>query len=241
MTQKQLERLFRPFSQGDSSTTRKYGGTGLGLAICKRLVEAMDGRIWVTSTVGEGSSFCLRLHVTVQAETEAVGSDERSAPELRTSRSYRAEDSSHEGTSASSATVKELRKSGEAFPLRIAVAEDNLSNQRLLSVMLKRLGWDPVFRKNGKELIEYLKENPADVIIMDLQMPVMDGYEATDVIRSGALGEAIKDIKIVALTANALQRDEEKCLQVGMDAYLSKPIKFDLLEKTILKVLAQGA
>lgn len=212
-----LDRLFRPFSQGDSSMARRFGGTGLGLAITKRLSEAMDGRVWATSTLGEGSSFFVQLKLRMAL------SDIASPPPNQ---------------SESSKKVSIL-KIGERYPLRIVVAEDNAANQRVLMIMLKRLGWRSHFVDNGKELIDYLQENMVDLIFMDLQMPIMDGLEATSRIRSGEAGESFKAVPIVALTANALQGDEERCLRSGMSSYMTKPLKLDILESKIVGILEQ--
>ncbi len=222
MNKDQIQRLFLPFSQGDSSTTRKYGGTGLGLAICKRLAEAMGGRVWATSKEGRGSSFFVRIKMkSIVAAPEATVTPE--------------------SNSAVASEADQSRKPGEEFPLRIAVAEDNLANQRVLSIMLKRLGWDAVCQENGETLVEYLKENTVDIVFMDLQMPVMDGIEATTLIRSGEAGEPNRNAKIIALTANALQGDADRCLRIGMDAYISKPIKLEVLKTTIMGLIEQEA
>ena len=223
MSPQQLKKLFRPFSQGDSSTTRKYGGTGLGLVICKRLAEAMGGKVWATSRVGKGSSFYTRIQVT-----EAVGRGSVTPGHIPLKPRKVAEREKPDRP----------KKVGEKFPLKIAVAEDNHANQRVLQMMLRRLGWEADFKGNGVELIEHLKSHHCDLVFMDLQMPVMDGLEATALIRSGAAGEAVKGVKIIALTANALSGDEGRCLDIGMDAYLSKPLKLALLEQRVVELFA---
>jgi len=218
----QLRKLFRPFSQGDSSTTRKYGGTGLGLVICKRLAEAMRGKVWATSRVGKGSSFFARIPVEVveQSENLTPGSMPLKQPRVIEPQ------------------TRSRQKLGDEIPLKIAIAEDNQANQRLLVMMLRSLGWQAECNENGVELIEYLKDNDCDLIFMDLQMPEMGGLEATALIRQGAAGDAMKDVKIVALTANALSSDEARCLKGGMDAYLSKPLKIALLKQRILELFS---
>jgi len=202
----QLSNLFKPFSQGDSSTTRKYGGTGLGLAISKRLSEAMGGKVWAKSLPGEGSSFFVRVRVGEAQDRKAPVDIPVEAP-------------------VGDRLIN--------LNLRIFVAEDNLANQRVIILMLKRLGWEARVAQNGRELLDLLKEQPADLIFMDLQMPVMDGLEATVAIRGGEVGEAMKGVKIVALTANAISGDEERCLGAGMDGYLVKPLKFNVLRRLI--------
>ncbi len=214
MSREQIGQLFKPFSQGDSSTTRKYGGTGLGLAICKRLSEAMGGKVWATSLPEEGSSFFARVRFEVVSMKDSrapmpVPEPEQVEPEAKPA------------------------LPAESLPLKIAIAEDNKANQRVIMIMLRRLGWGAEFAENGVELIKLIKDQDYDLIIMDLQMPEMDGLEATRRIRAGEAGESLQDIKIIALTANALSGDEAKCLENGMNAYLSKPIKLDALKGAI--------
>jgi len=203
----QLKKLFRLFTQGDASTTRKYGGTGLGLAICKRLAEAMGGKVWATSTLGEGSCFYLRVRVGV------VNAGDRLPPQTL--------------------VEAEVSSSVDKSKLRAFIAEDNRANQRVITQMLKRLGIEAEAFENGQELLQMLQQRSADLILMDLQMPVMDGLEATAAIRAGAAGAGCKEIKIVALTANALAGDEERCLSAGMDSYLTKPLKLAALEAAL--------
>lgn len=203
----QLNTLFKPFAQGDASTTRKYGGTGLGLAICKRLSEAMDGKVWATSSLGEGSIFNLRLRVRAVAE----GKKQPRPPQENSP----------------------VPASFDWSSLRAFIAEDNRANQRVIALMLKRLGIEAVAVENGQELLTMLQGKPAELIIMDLQMPVMDGLEATAAIRAGEVGEAARNVKIIALTANAMDGDEERCLTAGMNGYLAKPVKIAALQKKL--------
>ncbi|MEM8868313.1 MAG: ATP-binding protein [Verrucomicrobiota bacterium] len=223
MTKEQLKKLFIPFSQGDSSTTRRYGGTGLGLAISKRLAEAMDGRIWATSREGEGSSFYMSLKVTAEAGPE---SSDQVLPELIQMMPASKAPTSKKG--------KAVLKDG-----LIAVAEDNKANQRVLMMMLKRLGYSAQFFENGSLLIDHLRAHPCKLVFMDLQMPVMDGIEAAEKIRQGDAGDEMKDVKIVALTANVLAKDRERCLNAGMDEYMGKPIKRDLLDDTVRRLVGE--
>ncbi|MGJ8638043.1 MAG: response regulator [Opitutaceae bacterium] len=127
-------------------------------------------------------------------------------------------------------------KIGNRCPLKIVVAEDNAANQRVLMIMLRRLGWGAEFVNDGKQLLDFLKDSPVDLVFMDLQMPIMDGIEATARIREGAVGEHLKEVKIIALTANAMQGDEEHCLRSGMDAYVSKPLRLDILRLKIVEL-----
>ena len=221
MSREEISRLFMPFSQGDSSTTRKYGGTGLGLAICKSLSEAMGGKVWATSLPRKGSSFFSRVRVDVVA--------------MRDCRSLSSEFEKQKMISSDSIKKEEVTgKPADSLPLKIAVAEDNIANQRVIMVMLRRLGWESEFAENGRELLDLVHNKDYDLIFMDVQMPLMDGLEATRRLRAGEAGKGVKDVKIIALTANALFGDELRCLESGMDAYISKPLKLSTLKQAIL-------
>jgi signal transduction histidine kinase/CheY-like chemotaxis protein len=194
------DRLFQPFSQIDASTTRKYGGTGLGLAISRQLVEMMQGQIDVDSTGGSGSKFWF----TARFQQVLPGLEEKSA-----------------------AVVSTTGPPLEA--LRVLLAEDNLVNQKLARRILELEGHSVVAVLNGREVLESLAREQFDVILMDVQMPEMDGLAATRRIREGTKGPNPSDIPIVALTAHAMKGDREKCLAVGMDEYVVKPIHRDAL------------
>ena len=223
MSPEEISRLFMPFSQGDSSTTRKYGGTGLGLAICKSLSEAMGGKVWATSVLREGSSFFSRVRVDIveMRDADALSSESENAKVI------------------SSGTINnkvESDKPADSLPLKIAVAEDNMANQRVIMIMLRRLGWESEFAENGRELLDLVRNKYYDLIFMDVQMPLMDGLEATRRLRAGDAGEGLKDVKIIALTANALSGDEARCLESGMNAYMTKPLKLRTLKQAILSL-----
>jgi signal transduction histidine kinase/ActR/RegA family two-component response regulator len=220
MSSEEIGRLFLPFSQGDSSTTRKYGGTGLGLAICKNLSEAMGGKVWVTSQPGEGSSFIGRVRFDLDTMAD------NQAPLSGTEK--------HNVIPSESINKKvESDKLADSLALKIAVAEDNEANQQVILMMLRRLGWESEFAGNGQELLDLVRDKDFDLIFMDVQMPLMDGLEATRRLRAGEAGEEVKDVKIIALTANALSGDETRCLESGMDAFMSKPLKLNTLKQTI--------
>ena len=223
MSPEEISRLFMPFSQGDSSTTRKYGGTGLGLAICKSLSEAMGGKVWATSVLREGSSFFSRVRVNIveMRDAHALSSESENAKVI------------------SSGTINnkvESDKPADSLPLKIAVAEDNMANQRVIMIMLRRLGWESEFAENGRELLDLVRNKDYDLIFMDVQMPLMDGLEATRRLRAGDAGEGLKDVKIIALTANALSGDEARCLESGMNAYMTKPLKLRTLKQAIMSL-----
>lgn len=211
----EIDTIFEPFSQADSSTTRRFGGTGLGLSISRRLASAMNGQLSVKSQLGSGSSFFFDIIVNIHRE-KVLSSEASSESNLSLTK--------NDGT---------VYSPDDSLKLKVLVAEDNLANQHLLRYMLKRMGCVAQFCNNGKELISLLSEQSSDLILMDLQMPLMDGFEATHAIRNGEAGNKAKSIKIIALTANALSGDRDRCLDAGMDAYLSKPIKISILKKCI--------
>jgi PAS domain S-box-containing protein len=187
------ELIFEAFSQADTSTTRKYGGTGLGLTICASLAALMGGRIWLENDVGQGSCFCFTVQV-LNAPTEPVAVPE---PE-------------HESDS----TVHRLS---------ILLAEDNPLNQRLAILLLERWGHEVVLAQDGIEAVTLFGQRPFDLVLMDMQMPEMDGLEATRAIREAEAGG--RRTPIIAMTANAMNDDRELCLAAGMDAFLSKPFE----------------
>jgi len=219
-----LGRLFSAFTQGDASTTRQFGGTGLGLAISKQLVELMGGHIEAESKVGKGSTF----RFTFFARVERV---ERT-PLLPPSRGL----SSPPNTAFASASApaedaatgprsepSDGRKLGERHPLRILIAEDNRMNQKVMRLMLAGLGYEPDIVENGKMAIEATLTRTYDLILMDVQMPEMDGLDATRAIVA-ALGSGPRP-RIVALSAGASTSERDACKSAGMDDFLSKPFE----------------
>ncbi len=194
----------------DASTTRKYGGSGLGLLICKRLCQAMGGDISVESQVGVGTAF----HFTIHLEKSASKPD------------------------ASPEPPNEQEGALPAF--RILIAEDDVFNQKVLQAMLSKMGQTADLANDGQEALNRVREDSYDVIFMDMQMPVMDGVEATGAIRK--LDLAMQPY-IIALTANAFQSDREACLQAGMDDFLSKPVNMNELHHALftLKQFRQRA
>lgn len=192
------ERIFIPFTQADASTTRNYGGTGLGLTISRKLVELMAGRIWVESNPGQGSTF----HFTAGFEIQ------RGAVPAKTETDHAA------------------RKEKPGRSLRVLLAEDTLTNQKLAEFILAKRGHRVEIAQNGRQALEMLRSADFDVVLMDVQMPVMDGFQATTEIR--AFPDPVKaKIPVIAMTAHALKGDAERCLAAGMDAYVSKPIQAD--------------
>ncbi|WP_374165498.1 response regulator [Arcticibacter sp. MXS-1] len=204
--------LFNSFTQGDSSTTRKYGGTGLGLAISERLVNLMGGHIEVESEPERGASFRFSIFCRLSARTERPGLKEPENGEGR--ENYIGPREEHYGED--SAAEPEDR-------LTILLAEDNAVNQKLVQLMLTRLDLNADIAWNGVEAVKLYKAKRHDLVLMDILMPEMDGLEATWQIRASYDGESRPFI--VVLTADATQRDKENCLQAGMDEYLAKPFK----------------
>jgi signal transduction histidine kinase/ActR/RegA family two-component response regulator/HPt (histidine-containing phosphotransfer) domain-containing protein len=194
---KNHDKIFEVFQQADSSTARKFGGTGLGLAISSRLVERMNGHIGLQSEVGKGSMFSF--------EAEFISNDEAGMTPI-----------SGDGLSPKPEVRRKSIK-------KILLAEDNLINQRVALGFLEELGHKVVIAKNGLEAINAVRCESFDLVLMDVQMPEMDGYEATRAIRRAEAGKN-RHLPIIAMTANAMKGDREACLHAGMDDYIAKPI-----------------
>jgi PAS domain S-box-containing protein len=214
--------IFNPFTQADGSTTRKYGGSGLGLAICKQLVELMGGEIGVESEQDQGSTFWF----TVRLEKQAAPACEVSQP---------AHIPAADQEQAPRLAILESARRGA----RILLAEDNIINQKVAQVMLKQLGYETDLVANGQEAVQVLKLINYDLVFMDCQMPVLDGYEATRVIRDPASNVLNHAVPIVAMTANAMPGDREKCLAAGMDDYTSKPVRPEALQTVLTRLLPE--
>ncbi len=210
------DRLFKAFSQVDSSTTRNYGGTGLGLAISKRLANMMGGDITFTSQSGIGTTFYFAMKTSIP-EDMAVNAEKNPLQ--------------------SQSTLNSEINSDKIESLNILLAEDNIINQKVASLHLKKLGYKADIANNGLEVIELLKSQFYDVIFMDIQMPEMDGLEATRWIRNNLEKQPL----IIAMTANAMESDRQMCLEIGMNDYIAKPIDFDLLKKALEKATGKGA
>jgi len=204
MSQGQISGLFRPFTQADASLTRRYGGSGLGLAISKRLVEMMNGKIWAVSEPGKGSEFFF---------TAEFGAGR--------------EPGRHTETRESDLKVMEVIQGA-----RVLLVEDNEINRQVAQELLSQVGITVVIAGNGRQAVEAVRAGDFDAVLMDVQMPVMDGYEATKKIRCDL---ALSDLPVIAMTAHAMVGDREKALAAGMNDYVNKPIKPSILYATLAK------
>jgi len=220
ISEETLRRLFQPFTQADSSTTRKYGGTGLGLTISAQLIRAMDGAIGARSEPGAGSTFW--FEVTLQTATEA----QQPAP-------LAAELAGGDRAAPAAPAVP-----GGAEPL-ILVAEDNQINQILAARMLERLGYRSELVANGREALAAIGAGDGDyaAVLMDCQMPELDGYEATRELRRREAGA--RRTPVIAMTAHSMPGDREKCLEAGMDDYVTKPIRAAELADSLARNLRE--
>ncbi|MGH1375404.1 MAG: PAS domain S-box protein [Alphaproteobacteria bacterium] len=203
--------IFQKFSQAEESTTRRFGGTGLGLAICRELVKLMDGEIHVKSVYGEGSTFWFTMHLPLCSADEVE------------------DETNHENNIS---TDELLFKNTQAL-----LVEDNPTNQVIAMEILEQYGCHTTPAGNGREAVERFSKQHFDVIFMDCRMPEMDGYEATKKIRQYEEDRKLSPTPILALTANAIKGDRDKCISVGMDDYISKPIQKAHIGRALLKWL----
>jgi signal transduction histidine kinase/ActR/RegA family two-component response regulator len=236
--------IFDSFSQADTSTTREYGGTGLGLTISARLIQLMGGRIWVESQVGQGTQFHFTarlLPVDWARPDGSVASPAASLVDVRVlvAREIRPVPA-----------VMPSSPPGKPLPsLRLLVAEDNAVNTLLITRLLEKRGHRVTVAANGREALEALEKEPYDLVFMDMQMPDVDGLEATAIIREREKGHDVH-LPVIALTAHAMKGDRERCLAAGMDDYLPKPIgirelddilrRFERLERPSAKAILEG-
>jgi signal transduction histidine kinase/DNA-binding response OmpR family regulator len=209
LTETEQKKIFNAFSQADGSTTRDYGGTGLGLTISKQLVELMNGKIWVESEYGKGSSFIFEIELEEAKESSRAIELDIKPVEVD----------------------KKLKKDINLLKdCKILLVEDNQINQEIITGLLENSTIELDIASNGKEAVDKFKPNLYTLILMDIQMPIMDGYEATKLIR-----EIDKKIPIIAITANAMKEDIEKTKKYGMNTHINKPIDVKELYETILK------
>ncbi len=204
--EEKIPKLFDPFVQADSSTTRKYGGSGLGLAIVKRFVEAMQGSVEVESEVGAGTVFRVRLPLELPSLAKPDSAPAADTPGI--------------------AGVESVPQG-----LNVLLVEDNATNQMLFHRMLLRLGCQVFLAGNGAEALDHLKRNDVDLVLMDCRMPVLDGFAATRQLR--AMGGKYADLPVIAITASAMNEDRKACLEAGMSDFLSKPLMLNALTEKL--------
>ena len=213
LTHEQQARLFRPFSQADSSTTRQFGGTGLGLSIVSRLAQLMGGEVGIDSQPGQGARFWFRIRVAIQTEAQES---------------------------------RQITAVSEVVPVKnvagtVLIAEDNPVNRMVITAMLGELacsGLTVTIVEDGQQALDFITQGGVpDLVLMDVQMPVMGGLEATEKIRSWEAEHGQPHTTIVALTANAFEEDRQKCLAAGMDDFLVKPLDLQKLQGTLIRWL----
>lgn len=235
--EERITNIFQSFTQVDASTTRKYGGTGLGLAISKKLVELMGGRIWAESKLGAGSIFhftiTIRPSITAKPSITAELSGDKLC-EINHGLDNHLNDRNLDNPRAVCEIVDS--NDGSDRTLRILLAEDNSVNRKIMLRMLKKIGYHADVAENGLEVLKAMEKNLYDVILMDIQMPEMDGFEATrEIHRRWPKSHP----KVIAITAYALAGDKEKCLEAGMDGYIAKPVQMTELAELMKEYTAK--
>ncbi len=211
--EEQTDRLFQSYSQANSEIARKYGGTGLGLAISKKLTDLMKGDIGVNSTKGIGSDFWFSIPLQKQKGTKK-----------------------HQGDLVQLTKRIQKTDSGKNRELSLLLVEDDVINQKITSILLEKEGFKVTVAENGKKAIETLKNNSFDLVLMDVEMPGINGYETTRQIRQIKSNRFDTNLPIIAMTAHAMSGDREKCLSAGMNDYITKPINMHLLNDIIDKL-----
>jgi signal transduction histidine kinase len=230
MAQEVIDKLFSPFTQADSSVTRKYGGTGLGLSITKQLVDMMGGDIRVNSQLHVGSVFIVTLCLKICSESEAskhhlVSFINQQDCQNKTSVQDMMQSNTNTNANLSDSEIEQIKK----MNLRILFVEDTQTSQKIGNIFLSKLNCKIDIASNGSDAIEKMTQNKYDLVLMDIMMPIMDGLTATKIIRDPTSSVLDHDIPIIAMTANAMKGEQEKCLDAGMNDYLPKPVKFKSL------------
>ncbi|KAL8762589.1 MAG: hypothetical protein Q9184_001443 [Pyrenodesmia sp. 2 TL-2023] len=243
VTQEQVSRLFKPFSQADSSTQRSYGGSGLGLSICKALISVLNGKIWLESQVGVGTTVSFTIGFQRAQESGKPMEIEKpvSEPDPMATWSSDADGLQSKGVPTTFVDLSKIPRD----QLRICIAEDNPINQKIAVSFVTKLGFKSEAFSDGLQAVEALRRNSADgkpfhLVLMDVQMPVLDGYDATRLIRKDA-DPLVRSVLIIAMTASAIRGDREKCIDAGMNNYLAKPVRANVLKTMLEGYLNQDA
>ncbi|KAI9827133.1 MAG: hypothetical protein M1819_007024 [Sarea resinae] len=243
ITQEQLTRLFLPFSQADSSTARSYGGSGLGLSICKAIIEnVLGGKIWLLSESGKGTTVSFTITFPKAPKDSTTGQE--GPPRDPDPMSIYSPPAEEKTSPILQAPLIDLR----GIPrdqLRICIAEDNPINQKIAISFVKKLGFKCDAYSDGQQAVEALRKRAAEgpdhayhLVLMDVQMPTLDGYEATKLIRKDE-NPAVRRVLVIAMTASAIRGDREKCIESGMNNYLAKPVRAQVLKDMIESYLRQ--
>ena len=238
ITQEQVSRLFKPFSQADSSTQRSYGGSGLGLSICKALINVLNGKIWLESQLGVGTTVSFTLTFAKAPKMAKANETERFTQEPDPMATWSSDASDGLGPRPTLPNTFIDVSQVPRDQLRICIAEDNPINQKIAVSFVTKLGLRCEAFSDGLQAVEALRRNsqqnnPFHLVLMDVQMPVLDGYDATRLIRKDP-DPAVHDVLIIAMTASAIRGDREKCIEAGMNNYLAKPVRAAVL-KTMLE------
>ncbi|SKA07677.1 Signal transduction histidine kinase [Oceanospirillum multiglobuliferum] len=219
------QQIFSPFTQADSSTTRRFGGSGLGLSLCKEIISSMGGEIGVRSQIGQGSTFWILLNVEVADSTAVITNMESAIPDVQAT------------ALVSASNHHQAKNSDSDRPALILVVEDNVINANLAGAILKKLGYQCEFAENGQIAFEMCQQQQYQLILMDCQMPVMDGLACTFKLR--AESNLNQSTPIVALTANAMLEDQQRCIEVGMNAFIAKPVSIQRLQGVLEQYIAE--
>lgn len=241
VTQEQVSRLFKPFAQADSSTQRSYGGSGLGLSICKALISVLNGKIWLESQLGVGTTVSFTITFTKAPKSGKPTETERPAqePDPMATWSSDADGVQPKGVPTSFVDLSKIPRD----QLRICIAEDNPINQKIAVSFVTKLGFKSEAYSDGLQAVEALRRRSADnqpfhLVLMDVQMPVLDGYDATRLIRKDP-DTNVRSVMIIAMTASAIRGDREKCIDAGMNNYLAKPVRANVLKTMLEGYLSQ--
>jgi CheY-like chemotaxis protein/two-component sensor histidine kinase len=244
ISQEQVTRLFKPFSQADNSTQRSYGGSGLGLSICKSLIDFLGGKIWLESQVGVGTTVSFTLAFDKAAKGASVVEAETSAKEPDPMATW---SSDGDGTSLSALRQPSFHDLTEIprDQIRICIAEDNPINQKIAVSFVTKLGIKCEAFSDGLQAVDALRRHslagqPFHIVLMDVQMPVLDGYDATRMVRQDD-DPSVRSVIIIAMTASAIRGDREKCIEAGMNDYLAKPVRAAVLKSMLESYLNRSS